>query len=246
MGTIIAGLHIVREVVPWISNDLPAASQLTPFTKWIGMDAFSFESNLLYLLLPLLAAIVYADSYLLDEKSGFTKSIYTRVSKGKYLISKFLVTFLTGAMAVLVPLFIHLLVTAMLLPSMMPDPASGTSPMIEGKMWLDFYYEHPYAYIFSYMLIDMLFAGALATFGLAVSVFVKKRFVVLLAPFLLYLFLFFILQLLGLPAWIPFKFLQPGQTVLNITVLKIASELVVVLGLSAAVFLTEGKRRETY
>lgn len=153
IGTLISLLHIYHEVLPWVPIDLSFPTPpLTPFVKWIGLDAFSFASSLFYLLMPLISAIPFADSYLLDVKSGFIKNVYTKVAKVKYVLAKYIATFLSGALAFVLPLLVNLVIVSLMLPSIIPDPTTGTNPITNRNMWDELYYSAPYIYILSLAL----------------------------------------------------------------------------------------------
>mgnify|MGYP005830114569 CR=1 FL=1 len=237
-----------------VKNILPAypvesfveARSFNVFYKWIGMNSFSFETQLLYFLLPILSSIPYSSSYLLDEKTGFIKNIYTRTTKRNYLISKFISNFMVGGMAFFLPIIINLVIVSLILPSVQPEIVDGVTSIDYTSMWAELFYSNPYIYIFSYAVLNFLFGGLFATIGLACSVFVNRIFVLILCPFILYLFLFFAFQLTGNPALIPFKYLIPGQPVSGITLNIILIQFFALLIISIIVFFGGIRKREVY
>ncbi|WML58717.1 hypothetical protein [Neobacillus sp. PS2-9] len=249
IGILISILHVKQEIMPSINFDYPRKEGdplLTPWTRWIGFEYTSFTTNLLYLLLPILAAIPFGDSYYLDQKSGYLKGIMTRSSKGNYLLSKYFVTFISGGSVILIPLMINFLICSWLLPNTPQDPTWGNAPLVDSSMWVDLYYEHPYLYVSRYLAIDFVFAGTLAIICLAVSVAVKKQFAVLLAPFMVYLVMFVIFPLAGLEQYSPFLFLKPGQGVIGLTVTKIITIWFPLWMLSSLIFFTGAWKSEAY
>ncbi|WP_369902178.1 hypothetical protein [Bacillus manliponensis] len=239
LGIAIFLAHFFNHVLPWLNGDF------TPFNKWIGMDTFSFQLQLLLLICPIIVALPFSDSYFTDKKSGFLKAIYVRTSKINYIITKLFVNFIIGGLVYVVPFLLSLWAVVLLFPSVKPDPMTGTAILFDGQMWADIYYSEPYAYILRYLVIIFLYGGLFATIGLAISVFCKNRFVVLVAPFLLYLAMFFIFQLISLPEYIPAKFLSPGQEVTSIRFSVIVMEFVVLLFVSISVFVLGAYKSET-
>lgn len=63
------------------------------------------------ILLPLLASIIYSDSFYADSKSGVYKSILARTDKKTYLIAKAIVIFAVTFLVFLIPLLINQLLS---------------------------------------------------------------------------------------------------------------------------------------
>lgn len=80
----------------------------------------------------------------------------------------------------------------------------------ETSMWSSLFYSHPLLYILAFMLINFIFAGLYAVFGLTVSHFVRYRFIVYLTPLIIHIFLYSIADLIQLENWAPANFLVPG------------------------------------
>ena len=246
-ATAIPTLYVIINILPvYPVNSFLEARFFNVFYKWIGMNSFSFETQLLYFLLPIFSSIPYASSYLLDEQTGFIKNIYSRTKKSSYLISKFISNFIVGGTAFFLPIIINLVIVSLILPSVHPEIVDGATSINYKSMWAELFYTHPYIYIFSYAILNFGFGGLFATVGLACSVFVNRIFVVILCPFILYLFLFFGFQLTGNPALIPFKYLIPGQPVRGITLSIVLIQFFTLLIISTIVFFGGIRKREIY
>lgn len=239
LGVIISFTHLFNHVLPWLDGNF------TPFNKWIGMDTFSFQLQLLLLICPIIVALPFSDSYFTDKKSGFSKAIYVRTSKINYITAKMIVNFIVGGFVYIVPFLLSLWTVMLLFPSVVPDSVDGTGILFDGQMWVELYYSEPYHYIFRYIVMNFLYGGLFATIGLAISVFAKNRFVVLVGPFLLYLTIFFVFQLISLPEYIPAKFLSPGQEITSVKFSIIVMEFVVLLFISVATFVLGAYKSET-
>lgn len=229
IGLVITLSHLVQFVIPisktlddYLTINKPMMYPGWLFSTWIGGNSYTLQAFLYYLLIPILATIPFGDSFFLDKKSGFIKNVLIRTKKRNYYISKFIATFIVGGLVIVIPLLANFVLSAMLLPSMLPQASSGFDYINASSMWSTLYYTHPFMYVFSYLVIDFVFSGLIATIALAVSFFVEHRFVVVIAPFLLYLFVFSIFNLLGEIALEPINFMQPsfGQSSISIILIE--------------------------
>jgi len=154
------------------------------FSWWIGVDGFHPYLRIYLTIFPLLAAIPYATSYFEDRKYGYIKCMCTRVKRRQYLISKYVAVFVVGGAAVTLPMLLNLLLTASVLPSLVPV---GNNMFLGSVcMFSDIFYVHPYLYIFIYILLYFMYGGVFATLALACSLIFDFSFFVLLFPFVIY------------------------------------------------------------
>ena len=123
MGLSIA--QIITRIIPAAMNPLmgymPDNATLMPisaFQVWIG-NGVSFEYSLFIRLIPILAAMPYAVTYLSDIKSGIIKNYVTRTAKFNYLAAKYIAVFVTGGVVVVMPLLINYLTAITILPCLM-------------------------------------------------------------------------------------------------------------------------------
>lgn len=145
---------------------------------------FSPLSSIFFTIMPIVVAIAYSDSYLEDLNSGFLKNILARCPKQKYLKSKFLANFIVSGITVSIPLLISLLMLITTQASINPDKIS-TLTLGSGNLNLDMYLNHPILYIFLWIGIYFVFAGAISSIALGVSIVNRNKFIVLIAPFII-------------------------------------------------------------
>lgn len=244
-GICISLSQVLTKTIPYLNNVAGEGSRFTPFTQWIGMNVFSSQAQILLLLLPLLACLPFADSYCLDINSGNIKNVFIRSKKENYFTSIIFVNFIVGGLVYIIPLLINLWILAILLPSILPNFMNGGS-INDVSMWGNLYYSHPYIYFLLYIIIDFLYAGTFATIGLAVSMLTKKRFGAIIIPFLIYMMIFLVFQLVGIPQLAPTKFLSPGQEVNGIRLSYIIIEFLILFVGSLITFILGAYKRETY
>ena len=154
------------------------------FNWWIGVDGLHPYLRIYLTIFPLLAAIPYASSYFEDRKYGYIKSMCTRVKRRQYLISKYAAVFVAGGVAVTLPMLLNLLLTASVLPSLVPVGSGNFLGSV--CMFSDIFYVNPYWYIFIYMLMYFMYGGVFATLALVCSQIFDYSFLVLMFPFVIY------------------------------------------------------------
>lgn len=166
----------------------PDLSMITLFNHWIGGDYVTVTSTLYFLLLPILAALPYGQSYYSERKTGYIKNIVSRTKKQYYHYAKFVAVFISGGIVIVVPLAINFLIVALYVPATTPDLFYDMYYMvIFPHMWANLLYTHPYVYVLLYLLLDFVFAGIISTLSLMCSYIVKNRFLVILIPFFILL-----------------------------------------------------------
>lgn len=184
---------------------------LSAFTKWIGGDNASLQPTLYYLIIPILCAIPYGRSFYLDVKSGFIVQMITRGEKKLYIASKFICSFVMGAVTSTVPLLFDFILTNMVLPAVIPQRGTGLFPIVDNMIMSELFYTHPYIYVALYLLMDALFFGLFNMIALWAVSFVNNGFWIVLMPFLSYMFIFSILQFINEERYAPMFFLRPSQ-----------------------------------
>ena len=180
------------------------------FNRWVGLDSSSFQAPLFYMILPILAAFPCGDSFFQDLNTGYIKNLYTRTEKKYYCLSKFAATFLSGGVAISIPLLLSLLITMLIVPSFPPDPSAVIFNIFEEQMWSNIFLYHPYIYVLLYILLDFIFGGLFAILPFFFSMMINNRYVLILSPFVLYILLFILFE--G-TTYVPYYFLYPIQSI---------------------------------
>lgn len=251
MGGMIAITHVIQYGISnhilLLSMDYDNNSLLYPLTvieNWLAGNSYNLQSFVYFLLFPLLAVIPYGISYFDDRKKGVLHNIFTRCPRRQYLISKFLVTFLSGGAAVIIPLLLNLLVTMMILPNLIPQsilPGNGINAAKWGYM---LYFQNPAGYLAVYLLIDFVFGGLYAVFALAGSFFLKHKIAVAMSSFFLQLFLYVVCSVFEIYEYSSVYFLQAGY---GVTSLSFVISYALVLGVTSFfVFIIAGEKQDVY
>ena len=161
-------------------------AESTVFNSWIGGEAFSLASVLYFFVFPLLIAIPYGWSYAEEKSNGYVKTVVVKSGKKQYFLAKYITVFVTGGLAMVIPLVINFLLTMLVIPSITPLPEYLTSYGIVGDSLMSIlYYTKPFLYVFIYLVVDFFYCGLLACIGLTASSFIKQKWVVVIIPFFL-------------------------------------------------------------
>lgn len=251
VGVAIAVVHCAMTALPlalqmdeYMAYNLPMMYPGFLYTAWIGGSVNTVTSYLYFLILPLLAALPHADSFFADAEGGTIQNLCLRVNRKHYFRAKYAATFLSGGMAVILPLLFNFYLTSLLLPAMKPETAAFNSGIGEFSLLPGLFYSHPLIYLGVFFCIIFLFSGLLATVSLLASYYVRYRFLVMIAPFIVYLFLISFFDLLGMRAWEPANFLHPAYD--QYALVPLITETVVLAGLTVCGFLIRGAKDDIY
>lgn len=209
---------------------------LSVFSKWIGGDNASVQQTLYYILIPILCAVSYGKSFYNDIKTGFIAQLVTRKSRDNYMTAKYVTAFISGAVISVAPLIFDFLLTGAILPAVIPQRGLGLFPITSTSVLADLYYQSPFLYTIVFLFFNALFFGGINTATIWAAKMVTNGFWIILMPFLIYTFMFCILQFVGEERFAPLLFLrlsQPIRSELEVIIL----ELMVLVLISAVTFI---------
>lgn len=225
VGVSISFLQIYQEATYFPNNlTLNYGVQYTPYQDWIELGISSSYRYLLFLLLPIIAAIPFADIYAKDNQTGYLKAILSKGKMKQYFTGLYVTNFTVAGSVIVIPLLVNIYLAFITLPNIKPDQMLDVNPL--GHMNTFFpalYYSFPLVHMLFYVVLAFLFAGMYATVCLAVSLFVKNRFFILVSAFVMNMALTLILEFTNNYGWIPTNFLTQlaGQPFISFTVLII-------------------------
>lgn len=150
---------------------------------WIGTDYQFAYNEMFYVLLPVIACLPYGGSLFWDIKTGYDKNICMKASRSSYAFAKSLSVFLSAFVCVAFPLGVNLFVVAGLFPNYIPERLEFMSiGLLDRHLFTSIYSYHPAVYCLIYILVDGMFAGAVALISLSLSKVVKSDFSAVVAP----------------------------------------------------------------
>ncbi len=158
---------------------------LSPYTRWIPVDRIEFWANLFVFIAPMLIALAYSWSLRSELLSGYAQQMYVASARPRYYLAKAIVTFTAGGLVVAVPLVVDFAILACFLPLYTPSIIDVTAFGIYSQVPLSqLFYQAPWAFVVVRLLIDFVLAGLWATLVLGLSLFVRNRVVLMVAPYL--------------------------------------------------------------
>ena len=167
----------------------------TAYENWILFQPNMYRYVIIFVM-PILAVLPYGTSYYSDLKSGYIKQMATRMSMKTYMKIKYLATFLSGGIAITLPLFVQFVLNATIYPLHKPYRFNG-SMSGQYSFAVDLFYEYPMLYTIFRLLIVFIIAGLLATVALLVSKYIYNLFSVFITPFVISFVLQFIAVIIG-------------------------------------------------
>jgi hypothetical protein len=145
----------------------------------MGLEPFA--TAYLYVCM-LLAALPYCGFFAKDNHNQYILQYYSRASKNKVHMAKFITTFVSGGMIVLIPVLLNLIAAMMAVPALKPVE-NGLFIQSGSTMMGDLFYSHPFVFTFIYMWQFFLYGGAFSLVSLAVSFAFDNSFLVVISPF---------------------------------------------------------------
>lgn len=214
---------------------------LSSYNKWLGGEWYTMESTLFYMLIPILCALPYGASWLYDCKSSIGGQAIVRGRKADFVWTKMLVSFLNGAVIVMLPLVFDFVLTSSTLPAIIPKAGMGLSPISADSLLAELFYTYPLVYTLIYIGINGLFFGLLNTLSMAARFFTKNRYITVLTPFLYYMAFYCAGTTSGHLEWVPSGFIRPSQPFKTTWFIMIFEILLIIIisGVSAVRFIRE-------
>ena len=182
----------------------------TVFNCWIGGEPFSLGSSIYFFVFPLLIALPYGWAYSEERKCGYRRMMITKTGKKKYYCAKYVAVFLSGGVAMVLPLIFNFWMTLLVVPAILPDVTMNMFYGVFGGSFLaELYYTVPFLYVAIYLFIDFVYCGFLVCICMAVSGIVRQKWGVVLIPFLLLLFVHVITDYIYSDPSVAYKELSP-------------------------------------
>lgn len=184
IGSLICALDLITFIVMFGFNGRYLID------AWIGTD-FPFAFNVMFFaLLPVLACLPYGGSLFTDIKTGYDKNICVKASRLNYAFAKSVSVFLSGFVSVCLPLAVNLFIAAGLYSNYIPEWLNSSSLCLpDNYLFSEVYHAYPAIYCLIFILMDGMFAGAIALTSISLSCKVKSSFTAIVTPMVL-LFMF--------------------------------------------------------
>lgn len=153
------------------------------FILWMPINGINLGGLIFYLIWPVLAAIPYGWSYCQEKHIGVSNQITTRIGKKSYYNAKYIAIFVSGGLAVMLPVVVNLLANAMICPYEIPELM--LTPISNGYFLSALYYTNPWLYALAWCGMEFLFGGAAACLCFVVGSRLRYQVMTILVPFAL-------------------------------------------------------------
>ncbi|MDY0323229.1 MAG: NADH dehydrogenase FAD-containing subunit [Candidatus Carbobacillus sp.] len=204
---------------------------VAPHRYW-AISYGTFFAALYYFIFPLLIALPIVDTIYKERSSGNQRYQILRMSRFSYYLNKFLFTFIVSFLFFVLPLLLDMFLFNLITGKWdYSDYARAYHKLVNGtavlgdstsygekrELFSPLMEISPYLYFLAYLIIGGLYAGLYTAFGLASSLYMKNRYLILFTPFSLYIGYWIIFSLLGFQAWDPFNFLAATEPVTSMS-----------------------------
>jgi|SRR5690625_2952606 len=191
-----------------------AASMILSSTLYKGysleydLEAWEVGMDYLNFLFPLIASLPVGWLMYYERKDNFIIYTLPRVSKRKYLLSKWIVLAGSAGVTMFIVMFVGVLTALYLKPEIIPDlsqvdPITGEliSSILSDHFMGELFANHPVIYGLLISVWRGALAGIIATLAFVLSLYVENLFVILTGPFIYEILENFILSVLGIPEY---------------------------------------------
>jgi len=187
--SLIIGIILVIADLVLFSKDYLAHDKVL-VQAWIGTNYLYAYNSIFYILFPILACLPFGGSLFTDIASGYDKNICIKVSRKDYIFSKCIATFLSGAFAVTLPVFLNFFIAAGLFPNMQAERLEWmvAGATLDRNLLSGVFAYNAGLYCLIYIFIDALFGGLIALVSLAITRLSGSFFTVIVVPFVLFIF----------------------------------------------------------
>ena len=158
------------------------------FFLWMPVNGMSYGKTLFYLVWPVLAAMPFGWSYLQERRGGLYNQLIIRTGRSTFYLAKYTAVFVSGGLAVAVPVLFNLLVNAMFCPYELPHILNMLQ-IGDGYALSELYFTAPWVYALLWCGIDFLLGGAAAGLCFVVGTWLRLQVMTILTPFALLLVL---------------------------------------------------------
>lgn len=192
-GDIVENGFKVQEFTQWVEHQLTSGQEgrvgtdhdgYSLFYLWMGLAPETYCSYLFYTIWPVLAAMAYGWSYNEERRSGVYNQIVSRCTVRQYYIAKYLSVFVSGGLAVGLPVLLNLLGNALVCPY---EQLSADLGPINGSNFLSgLFYTSCWTYGLVWCGMTFLWGGAAACLCFLAGTKLRYSVIVMLLPYAIY------------------------------------------------------------
>lgn len=186
IGIALVFIHLLVTLPPLVHYLDGNQYLFTPYTQWISFNTNAWTIAL-FLGMPLLSALSTSQLIGEDVRTGFYQHILQHKKQSNYLIKSLLISFIGGALTIVIPLLIDFYGMWFFLPSIDPDVILNSNlPLVPATSYFSqLYYTNPNLLVSFYIGLAGLSAGIYAIFSSMIALYTNNKFVSLGSGFVI-------------------------------------------------------------
>ncbi|MCM3732978.1 hypothetical protein M3196_15090 [Fictibacillus nanhaiensis] len=220
--------YIISVIIAILYSCLMIIPVTSGYSYNYNVEIWEESVGLFVVIFPLFAVIPTIWLMYFERKNGFIMYTQTRVSQKKYILTKWLVSSIGGALIVFLVSFVGLVISLFFLPEVQKAGDDYAIKAFGGYYLVN----HPFLYGLILSFWRMVLGFLVATFGFSLSLFVNNIFIVLTGPFVYSMLESFILAISGVPYYRLSTSFAPhtlSQTVITVPRLLVGPTLLLVV-----------------
>lgn len=205
----IGHVYVISLAIGIIYSGIIILPYLSGYSHYNNIDIWDASGVIFCYLYPLFAVMPTCWLLYYERRNHFLAYTQNRVSKKKYILSKYLMSSIGGGFILFAMSMIGLVICLYIVP----EVGSSLNPienLISGTFQGAYYVSHPFMYGFILSLWRFVIGFLMATFGFVLSLYVKNLFIIFTFPFIYTMAEDFILSVLGMQRYMLFTSFWPG------------------------------------
>lgn len=253
IGVVLATGSFINKVIPHMDilngfDGSVASYPFSVFNSWmgifIGFDPFA--TAYVYVCM-LFCALPYCGNFSRDNHNQYILQYYSRASRNKVHAARFITTFVSGGMLVLLPVLMNLIATMMCVPAL--SPVENGLFIGSGKSFMGcLFYNHTFVYIIIYIVQFFVYGGAFSVVSLAVAFLFDNAFLVMISPFIAYYGVGVLStvgkNIFGLYTFNPMSYISPSNVLMDNGLIGFILEPLIIILVSGVIFFWKGAANE--
>lgn len=191
IGSAIASINVLENIQRMYTYGYAASGiggnycGLSLFIHWIAVGGTSMGFRILYFVWPILVSMPFGWSYCQERRSGVYDQIVLRRNHMIYFVSKYIAVFVSGGIALALPVFLNLMVNALICPALIPNVNDFLAMVFDGNFLSQIYYTNPWLYSLIWCGMEFLWGGTAACLCFVVGAKPRLQVIVILTPFVI-------------------------------------------------------------
>lgn len=155
------------------------------FVQWLPIARTSLCHSIISFIWPILAAMPFGWSYCSERRSGVYNQFVINSNRRVYFLCKYLATFISGGLAIMVPVAFDLLINALICPYVIPSAIIPINIISDGWFLSEMYFSRPWVYGLLWCGVEFVLGGTTACCCFLVGAKPRLRIMTILTPFII-------------------------------------------------------------